>query len=87
MDIRPVEILAQRQHVRVARPTLKAFDQEQSLATVHHLIAEHLAKIAAVDPAAAGRASDKMLGLARGPFAKPLSEVLAVDAANSSLAW
>ena len=33
---RPVDILAQRQHVRVARPTLKAIDQEQSLATVHH---------------------------------------------------
>ena len=32
-------MLAQRQHVQVARPTLKAFDQEQSLATVHHAIA------------------------------------------------
>jgi hypothetical protein len=30
------EVLAQRQHVRVARPTLEAFNQEQSLAAVHH---------------------------------------------------
>src|SRR5262245_38189879 len=36
MDIRPVDSLAQRQHVWVARPTLKAFDQEQSLAAIHH---------------------------------------------------
>jgi hypothetical protein len=31
-----VDIFAQRQHVWIARPTLKAIDQEQSLATVHH---------------------------------------------------
>jgi hypothetical protein len=30
----PVDIFAQRQHVRVARPTPKAFDQEQSIAAV-----------------------------------------------------
>jgi hypothetical protein len=35
----PVDIFAQRQHVWIARPTLKAVDQEQSLATVHHVIA------------------------------------------------
>jgi hypothetical protein len=34
-----VDIFAQRQHVWIARPTLKAIDQEQSLATVHHAIA------------------------------------------------
>ena len=39
VDIRPVDIFAQRQHVWIARPTLKAIDQEQSLATVHHAIA------------------------------------------------
>ena len=39
MDIRPVDILAQRQDFWIARPTLKAIDQEQSLATVHHAIA------------------------------------------------
>jgi hypothetical protein len=39
VDIRPVDILAQRQDVWIARPTLKAIDQEQSLATVHHAIA------------------------------------------------
>jgi hypothetical protein len=38
-DSCPVDILAQRQHVWIARPTLKAIDQEQSLATVHHAIA------------------------------------------------
>src|SRR6266540_595734 len=32
----PVDIFAQRQHVRVARSTLKAIDQEQSIAAVHH---------------------------------------------------
>lgn len=36
VDIRPVDILAQRQDFWIARPTLKAIDQEQSLATVHH---------------------------------------------------
>jgi len=39
VDIRPVDILAQRQDFWIARPTLKAIDQEQSLATVHHAIA------------------------------------------------
>ena len=39
VDICPVDIFAQRQHVWIARPTLKAIDQEQSLATVHHAIA------------------------------------------------
>ena len=29
------EVLAQRQHVRVVRPTLEAFNQEQSLTAVH----------------------------------------------------
>ena len=51
MDIRPVDILAQRQHVRVARPTLKAFDQEQSLATVHHAIEARIS--AAIHPGSA----------------------------------
>jgi hypothetical protein len=36
VDIRPVYILAQHQNIRVARPSLKAIDQEQSLATFHH---------------------------------------------------
>jgi hypothetical protein len=40
-------------------------------------VLEHLAKITAVDPAAAGWTSEEMLGLARGPFAKPPSEGLA----------
>jgi hypothetical protein len=35
-DCPPVDILAQRQHVWIARPTLEAFDQEQSIAPVHH---------------------------------------------------
>jgi hypothetical protein len=30
-----LEVPAQRQHVRVARPTLKAFNQEQGLTAVH----------------------------------------------------
>jgi hypothetical protein len=38
VDIRPVDIFAQRQHVWIARPTLKAIDQEQSLATVQHVL-------------------------------------------------
>ncbi len=42
VDICPVDIFAQRQHVWIARPTLKAIDQEQSLATVHHAIAGSL---------------------------------------------
>ena len=33
-----MDIFAQRQHVWIARPTLKVIDQEQSLATVHHAI-------------------------------------------------
>jgi hypothetical protein len=37
VDICPVDIFAQRQHVWIARPTLKAIDQEQSLATVRSL--------------------------------------------------
>jgi hypothetical protein len=36
VDTCPVDIFAQRQHVWIARPTLKAIDQEQSLAAVHH---------------------------------------------------
>ena len=39
VDIRPVHILAQRQDFWIARPTLKAIDQEQNLATVHLAIA------------------------------------------------
>ena len=31
-----MDILAQRQHLWVARPTLKALNQKQSLAAVHH---------------------------------------------------
>jgi hypothetical protein len=40
------------------------------------LVLEDLAEITAIDPAPANRASDEMLGLARGLFAKSLSEVL-----------
>src|SRR4029453_14083995 len=36
VDICPVDIFEQRQHVWIARPTLKAIDKEQSLAAVHH---------------------------------------------------
>jgi hypothetical protein len=36
VDISPTDILAQRQDFWVARPTLKAVDQEQSIAAVHH---------------------------------------------------
>jgi hypothetical protein len=36
VDICPVDIFAQRQHVWIARPTLKAIDQEQSIVAVHH---------------------------------------------------
>jgi hypothetical protein len=42
VDICPVDIFAQRQDFWIARPTLKAIDQEQSLATVHHAIAGSL---------------------------------------------
>jgi hypothetical protein len=41
------------------------------------LVLEDLAEITAIDPAAAGRAWDEMLGLACRAFAKPRSEVLA----------
>jgi hypothetical protein len=36
VDISPTDILAQRQDFWVARPTLKAIDQEQSFVAVHH---------------------------------------------------
>jgi hypothetical protein len=36
VDISPMDILAQRQDFWVARPTLKALNQKQSLAAVHH---------------------------------------------------
>jgi hypothetical protein len=38
---------------------------------------EHLSKIAAVDPAAAGRATDEMLGLARRGIAATPTQVFA----------
>src|SRR5262249_61407685 len=36
VDISPMDILAQRQDFWIAHPTLKALNQKQSLAAVHH---------------------------------------------------
>jgi DNA-directed RNA polymerase subunit F len=45
-------------------------------------VLEHLAKIAAVDPAAAGRASDEMLGLTNRRLAELLPQISAARKAD-----
>jgi hypothetical protein len=40
-------------------------------------VVKHLAEITAINPSAAGRTFEEMLGLAGWAFAKPLSEILA----------
>jgi hypothetical protein len=48
-------------------------------------VVEDVAQITAIDPAAAGRASNEMLGLACGSFANSLAEVLAAWASAKLL--
>jgi hypothetical protein len=40
-------------------------------------VLEHLSKIAAINPAAAGRTADEMLGLALGRIAETLPQIFA----------
>jgi len=52
------------------RPILRRMGQRP-------FVLEHLSKIAAINPAAAGRTADEMLGLALGRIAETLPQILA----------